>query len=62
MNKSASAETIAKTLDVTLSQVKAGLKRNASVMRAYSDKDLSCWGKTREQANCIAKDYEMRAV
>ncbi len=52
---------IAKLLGVTSDQAKAGMLRNASAIRNYSDRDLKVWGKTREQANAIADDYERRS-
>jgi len=58
--KTYSADQQSKVLGVTPTQVRTGLLRNAKAIRAYSDKDLKRWGKTREEANITAADYEAR--
>jgi hypothetical protein len=53
---------IARLFGCTLEQAADnGLRRTAAAIRAMSNRQLALWGKTREQAETIAKDYDSRA-
>lgn len=51
----------AKAFGCSVEQVKALMQRNAADMRRYTDRQLKRAGKTREQMNAIADDYDRRA-
>lgn len=60
MNKP-TPQTIATLLGCTTEQASAQLRRNAQSMRDYTNQELMAWGRTREEANAIADEYEQRS-
>lgn len=52
---------IARMLNCTQAQAQVGLRRSAVAIRALTAADLRRWRKTRQEADSIAAEFEMRA-